>query len=352
MLVVGSALCGAVYYTPIYMSKPAPPPTENHLHTGGTSVVALTIENRWRGIFQKAKGIKLDYESTGSSEGIDRMIDGTYAIGFSHTPMTEGQKKKAHAKGGKVLQIPVALCAVVPIYNVKELKDKPPLHFTGPVLADIFLGKIERWNDPALKLLNKGVELPDTKITVVHREDSSGTTFLFASYLSETSAAWKKEVGPAKSKIDWPVGVAMPRNTGVASHVWETNGAIGYVDLIYVIYLNLNYGAMQNRDQTAFIHAKEPNITAALSGLVPELPEDLAFSLINRPGKDSYPICGGIWAVCYEAQPTANEKKVKDFLRWVNQDGQKYGTDLSLAPLPKELTERVEQRLQSIKAAR
>jgi phosphate transport system substrate-binding protein len=251
-----------------------------------------------------------------------------------------------------MLHIPVALCAVVPIYHLKELEGKPPLKLTGAVLADIFLGKISQWNDPALKALNEGVKLPDTKITVVHRKDSSGTTFLFAKYLGEVSPEWLKKIGPAKNDIKWPVGVEAYRNQGVAAEVWQTDGAIGYVDRIFAKYPGVEHAALQNRDQTAFIHADAPNMTAALKGMASELPEDLTFSLTNRPGKDSYPISGGIWAVCYESQPAADGKMVKEFLQWATHDGQTYVTEMTYAPLPEELIERVDKQLKLIKTGR
>jgi phosphate transport system substrate-binding protein len=158
----------------------------------------------------------------------------------------------------------VVLCAAVPIYSLKGLEEGPPLKFTGEVLADIYLGKIEKWNDPALKKLNEGVDLPDTPITAVHREDSSGTTFIFADFLYGSSEAWRQRVGPADSAVKWPVGVGATRNHGVASHVYTTEGAIGYVDLAQALAWKLAYGAVQNKDKTDFIHANSENMTASV----------------------------------------------------------------------------------------
>ena len=351
ILLVGGGLCFLVYSSPALLFREAKSPDSVHLKTGGTSVADIIIDNRWRNVYRKAKGIEVDYESTGSTAGIRQMIDGKYALAFTHAPLTEEQKKEARGKGGEVVQIPVVLCAVVPAYNVKELKDKPPLKFTGEVLADIYLGKIDRWNDPALKKLNEGADLPDTKITVVHRSDSSGTTFLITDYLAQESEAWRRQVGEAASEVKWPTGVGMNRNQNVKGHVATTEGAIGYVDLVHVSNGDLPYGAVQNKDKTAFIHAEAKNMTAAAQQVIADLPEDLAFNLINKPGKDSYPICGVIWAVCYQAQPASNQKKVVDFLHWATHEGQQFATSVSYAPLPDELVPRVEQRLQSIKAA-
>jgi phosphate transport system substrate-binding protein len=319
------------------------------LQMGGTSVVDFLVKNGWRTAYRKKQEVEIDYDSTGSTKGINGMLEGKYAVGFIHAPMTEEQKKKAETKG-EIVQIPVALCAVVPVYNIKELKGKPPVKFSGPVLADIFLGKIEKWNHPALKKLNDGVDLPDTKITVIHREEPSGTTLIFTDYLQEVSEEWRTKVGPASDRVKWPVGVGARRNHDVAIQVWLTDGAIGYVDLLHALGEDRQYGAVQNKDGQ-FIHAAAKNMTAAVQGLAADVPEDLTFKLTNRSGKEAYPICGGIWAVCFQAQPASRQKKLLDFLHWITHEGQEYATALSYAPLPPELTPRVEQKLNLIKAA-
>jgi phosphate transport system substrate-binding protein len=351
---VGSGLGVLVYYSPAFFIKNDEPPSYARLNTGGTSVVSFLLENKWRGVYRKEKGVEVDYDSTGSTQGVTQMIEKKYAIGFTHAPMTEEQRKEARGRGGEVVQVPVVLCAVVPIYNVKELKDKPPLKFTGGVLADIFLGKIDRWNNPALQKLNEGVGLPNTEITVVHRDDPSGTTSIFTDYLHGASAAWRKEVGAAGSKVKWPAGVGVARNHGVADAVYRTEGAIGYVDLLYASYGDgqLRHGAVRNKDDTDFIHAESEKMTAALNGLIDAIPDDLTFSLTNKPGKDSYPICGAVWAVCYQEQPASDQKRVVDFLHWVTHEGQKYAKDMSYAPLPEELVKRADGKLKLIKVAR
>ena len=202
--------------------------------------------------------------------------------------------------------------------------------------------------------LNEGVGLPDAKILVVHREDSSGTTSIFTDYLHGASAAWREEVGAAGSKVKWPAGVGVARNHGVADKVYRTEGAIGYVDLLYASYGDgkLQHGAVRNKGDTAFIHAESEKMTAALKGLIAAIPEDLTFQLTNRPGKDSYPICGAVWAVCYQAQPASDQKRVVDFLHWVTHEGQKYAKDMSYAPLPEELVGRADENIKLIKVAR
>lgn len=350
-LVVIVGLLGLLlYYAPAYMHQEEKKPSLPHLKTGGTSVVSIIMENGWRTAYRKEKEIEIDYDSTGSTSGNNKMIDGDFAIAFTHAPLSEKQMKQAKSKGGEVLHLPVVLCSVVPVYNIKELKKKPPLQLTGEVLGDIFLGKIERWNDPALRKCNEGVELPDTKITVVHREDSSGTTLIFSDYLQGASNAWEDKIGPARSEIRWPVGVGKERNEGVAKHVSKTEGAIGYVDLVHAWNLELPYAALQNSDKTAFVHAEAEKMTAAAQSMLPAIPDDLTFTLTNRSGKDSYPISGVIWAVCYQSQPAANEKMVLDLLNWVTHDGQRYAKKMSYAPLPEELVSRVEQKLKRIKS--
>lgn len=349
ILVIGAGACALVYYSPAFFIKEEKPPvTAAPLKTGGTSVVAIMMENRWRNAYRKERDAEVDYKSTGSTEGVKEMLEGNLAIAFTHAPLSEKQRRMADDKRGPVIQIPIVLCAVVPIYNVKELQGKPPLKFTGPVLADIFLGKIQRWDDPALKKLNEGVDLPDTPIVVVHREDSSGTTFLFTDYLQRVSDDWRNRFG-AHSTIQWPVGVGKARNLGVKTHVAHTEGAIGYVDLIYALPDEVQYGAVENKDRSAFIHAAAPNMTAALRAQLADIPEDLTFDLTNKSGKDSYPICGVIWAVCYQDQPVSVYGRLVSFLQWATHDGQRFATTLAYAPLPEELVGRVEKKVKSVR---
>jgi phosphate transport system substrate-binding protein len=352
LLLVGGGLAALIYYSPAFFAGEGKP-SSAQLKTGGTSVVSLMFDNGWRREYSKAKGVEIDYESTGSTKGIDGMIERRYAIAFTHAPLSDEQRKKAQDEGGEVLQIPISLCAVVPLYNLPQLKDKPPLKFTGAVLADIFLGKITRWNDPALARLNDGVTLPDTDIVVVHREDSSGTTLIFTGYLHETSEAWRQAVGRPANELKWPVGVGKARSHGVALHVRLTEGAIGYVDLAYAQGPHAGqFGAVQNKDATAFIHAEPRYMTAALKEQLDKVPGDLTFRLTNQPGADSYPISGGIWAVCYQNQPAATQQQVADFLSWATHKGQKIATLLSYAPLPPELVQRVDEKVKLIKAAK
>ncbi len=350
IVLAGAVIVGGSYFASKEFTKVEPRVRPPVLQMGGTSNVKVIMENRWRTGYRK-HGIEAKYDSTGSTKGIERMIAKKYAIAFTHARLAEDQMKEAKANGGDVVHIPVVLCAVVPIYNVKELKGKPPLKFTGEVLADIYLGKITRWDDEAIAKLNEGVELPATKIIIVHRSDSSGTTFIFADYLHAVSKAWRDKVAKPKSEIDWPAdSVGMERNDGVFEHVKITEGAIGYVDLVHVARTRMTYGALENQDKSAFIHPSAENLTAAAKSLAGHIPEDLTFSLVNQRGADAYPICGAIWAVCYQNQPAQQQKQIVDFLQWVTHDGQEFAGEDAYAPLPDELIERVDAKIKSIKA--
>ena len=352
LLGVGSALL--MYFTPHLFVHEAQAESHPRLKVGGTSTVFVIVDNRWRTKYLDEKGVEVNYESTGTTSGINRMLDGTYAIAFTHGPVTAEQREKAKAKGSDVVHIPVLLCGVAVVYNVKELNGKEPLKLTGDLLADIFMGKIKEWNDPAIKAINSGVDLPATKITVVHREDSSGTTQLFTDYLAAVSPTWKEKVGPPASEIKWPVGVGASRNLGVAIKVSETEGAIGYVDRMFTSYgeINLNAAAILNKDKTGFIRPEPENVTAAAAGNLAEISEELTINLANKSGKDSYPISGVVYAVCFQKQPEATRQQVADFLHWATHEGQPHAARMTYAPLPPELVARTDQKLDAMKAAK
>jgi phosphate transport system substrate-binding protein len=353
-VVVGLVLGLLIYFSPRFFSQEERQPTYPHLKLGGTSTVFEIAENRWKGKYREAKGVQIDYESKGTTAGVTNLIDGAYAIAFTHGPLSKEQRQKAREKGGDVVEIPVLLCGVAPVYNVKELKGKPPLKLTGELIADIFRGKLTKWNDKPLQDANPGVDLPPTKIIVVHREDSSGTTQLFTEYLVAVSKDWEKEVGPAASEVKWPVGEKAPRNLGVASLVAQTEGAIGYVDRMFTSYedMELDYAAVQNHDKTGYVRAEPENMTAAAAGFLSEIPDDLSFNLADKPGKDAYPISGVIYAVCYQKQPEATRGQVVDFLNWALHEGQTHAAKMTYAPLPPELVKRIDPKLEAIKGGK
>jgi phosphate transport system substrate-binding protein len=235
---------------------------------------------------------------------------------------------------------------------VKELKGKPPLQLTGEVLADIYLGKVKKWNDDKIKDANPGVDLPEKEIVVVHRKGPSGTTQLFVEYLAEVCPRWREKVGPPKSDVAWPVGEGEPRNLDLARKVSKTEGAIGYVDRMFTKFAewDLDYAAMQNKDKTAFVRAEPDNLTAAVSGILGKIPEDLGFNGVNQPGKDAYPITGVIYAMC--AKPSAEERqRVVNFLRWATHEGEAFAPKMTLAPVPAELVKAIDSKLDALASA-
>jgi phosphate transport system substrate-binding protein len=281
------------------------------------------------------------------------MADAEFAVAFTHAPMSDEQRKKAKEKSGEVVHLPILLCGVAAVYNVKELKGKPGLNLTGPVLADIFLGKIKTWNDPAIKKLNPDADLPATQIKVVHRSDSSGTTLIFTNYLATVSPAWREKFGPGRSEIKWPTGEGVPRTLGVVREVYNTEGAIGYIDRLFTSFeeMKLSAAAIQNKDGTAFVTAEPANMTAAVAGMFADIGDDLTFDPANRSGKASYPITGVIYAICYRKQPDDRQRTVHDFLKWATHEGQKFANPMRYATLPPELVHRVEQKLKSLESA-
>jgi phosphate ABC transporter phosphate-binding protein len=362
ILVVGAAIGLIAHYGIAYFKGYVVPNEDDeplsHLKLGGTSSAWFMVD-AWRSQYHNAKkNVAIDYESTGSTAGIGDTIDKKFMIGFAHSPMSAEQKERALKTGGEMVQIPVVICAVVPIYNLKELKGKEPIRFTPEALADIYLGNITMWDDDALQKINKQ-KLPHTPITVVHRQDSSGTTFIFTDYLDRASAsfdaarakAWQEKIGKPKSEIKWPVGVGKERSTGMASFVAETEGAIGYVELLHVYMHRLDYGAVQNTDKSDFLHAEPDNMEAAAKKAVSQLSDDLNFNPTNQPGAESYPICGAVWAICYKNQPSSNQRLVVDFLIWITHKGQYDTAARSYAPLPRKLVARIEEKLKTIAVA-
>jgi phosphate transport system substrate-binding protein len=317
---------------------------EARLNIGGATFV-YPMMDKWASIYYKEKGIKVNYNSIGSGGGIQQMIVKTFDFGCSDAPMNEEQRAKARATGGDVVHIPLVLGAVVPAYHLPGVAQ--PLQFTGPVLADIFLGKIKNWNDPALKELNPGIELPDQGIAVVHRSDGSGTTYILVEYLSKVSPEWKERVGTGTS-VNWPVGVGQKGNEGVTRFVEQTPGAIGYVELIFAFSRHVKYGAVRNRAGNAIL-ASLQTVTAAARAALTDIPEDLRYSLTDAPGQDSYPISGTNWAIVYVDPPAGKGRTIVDFLRWATHEGQEHAEALHYARLPEGLVQRLETKLAQIK---
>jgi phosphate transport system substrate-binding protein len=302
---------------------------------------------KWASAYVKDRGVEVNYTSTGSTNGVSSMTEGEKDFGCTDAPMSEEQMNTARSKGGEVFHLPLLMGGVVPLYNLEGIDQ--PLKFDGPVLADIFLGKIKKWNDPRLKQLNEGVNLPDLEVLPVHRSDGSGTTYIFTDYLSKVSDEWRKGPGHG-TVVKWPEGtVAQPKNDGVAGQVKRTKGAIGYVELIYALESKLNYGSVKNREGE-FITASLESVTVAASNALKDPPEDLRFSITDAPGKGAYPISGTVWAVVYQHQKNSDKAKaLADFFAWATHEGQQFTDELHYARLPNELAERVNKKLEGVR---
>jgi phosphate transport system substrate-binding protein len=244
---------------------------------------------------------------------------------------------------GKLLHIPTVAGADVVAYN---LTGNPALKLDADAIAGIFLGNIKKWNDPRLITLNPGVNLPDQEIIVVHRSDGSGTTYIWTDYLSKISPEWKEKVG-ANTSVNWPTGIGGKGNEGVAGQIKQTQGALGYVELIYAVQNKIPYADVKNASGT-FVKATLESITAAMA--TAQIPDDFRFSITNAAGKDAYPIAGATWLLVYQQQKDATKgKKLVEFLKWAAKDGEKMATDLQYASLPEDLQQRVLKRIDEIK---
>jgi len=287
------------------------------------------IYSKWFSEYNKLHpNVEINYQSIGSGGGIQQVTKQTVFFGATDGPMTAEQMQNAP---GKILHFPTVLGAVVPIYNLPNVSTE--LKFSGPVLADIFLGKITKWNDPAIAKLNAGVTLPATDITVAHRADGSGTTYIWVDFLSKLSPEWKSKVGVATS-VNWPTGVGGRGNEGVSGLVKQTPGAIGYVELIYALQNKIAYGSVMNMAGDA-VKATVESVTLAAAEAVKAMPPDFRVSITNAPGKGVYPISSFTWMLLYEnAKDKAQAKTMVDFMKWALTDGQKYCADLGYAPLP------------------
>jgi len=302
------------------------------------------IYTKWFSEYNKLHpDARINYQSVGSGAGIQQMIKKTVFFGATDGPMTDEQLQSAP---GKILHFPTVLGAVVPVYNVPGVSQE--LKFNGEVLANIILGKVTKWNDPAIAKLNAGVNLPSTDVTVVHRSDGSGTTYIFVDYLSKVSPEFKKTVGVATS-VKWPVGVGGKGNEGVAGLVSQTPGSIGYVELIYALQTRIAYGQVQNMNGK-FVKASTAAVTAAASAAASKMPSDFRVSITNAPGDDVYPISSFTWLLLYQdAQDKTQAKVMVEFMKWALTDGQKYAPDLGYAPVPTPVVDMEMKALGQIK---
>jgi len=313
---------------------------------GAGATFPFPIYSKWFSEYGKVNPkVQINYQSIGSGGGIRQLSNQTVFFGATDGPMTPEQMQQAP---GKVLHLPTVLGGVVPIYNLPGVKGE--LKFTGPLLADIFLGKITKWNDPAIAKNNAGVMLPATDITVVHRSDGSGTTYIWVDYLSKVSPEWMKKAG-VNTSVNWPTGLGGKGNEGVAGLVTQTPGSLGYVELIFALQNKIDFGSVQNMEGE-FVRATIASVTAAAGAAVKNMPKDFRVSITNAPGKGVYPVSSFTWLLLYEnPKDKMQSKAMVDFMKWALTDGQKFAPDLGYAPLPAEVVKLEMEALATIKVS-
>src|SRR5580704_10725289 len=305
------------------------------------------IYSKWFDDYHKKDtNIEINYQSIGSGGGIKQVTEGTVDFGASDGPMNDDQLKVFQDKHGfAILHFPTVLGAVVPTYNIPGVTGD--LNFTPEALAGIFLGKITKWNDPAIAGANKGVNLPGNDIVVVHRSDGSGTSYIWTDYLSKVSDEWKNKVGKGTS-VNWPVGLGGKGNEGVAGLVKQTPNSFGYVELIYAIQNNMPYGKVKNASGNV-VKADLASVTAAAAGAAKDMPADFRVSITNAPGKSAYPISSFTWLLIPEKfSDAAKRDAIKGFINWMLVDGQNEVEALSYAKLPKEVVAKEKQALAKV----
>ncbi len=310
---------------------------------GAGATFPYPMYSKWFSLYTKVDPTsRFNYQSIGSGGGIKQITEQTVDFGASDGPMTDEQLAAAP---GPIMHVPTVMGAVVLTYNVEGLATG--LRLTPEIIADIFLGRIIKWNDAALVAANPGVELPARDIVVVHRSDGSGTTYIFVDYLSKISEKWRDKVGRGTS-VSWPVGLGGKGNEGVTGLVKQTPFSLGYVELIYATSNKLPYASVKNK-AGEFVAPSLESVTAAAAESANEIPDDFRVSITNAPGAAAYPISGLTWLLVYEKQrDTEKGKKLVKFLDWMLKDGQKVAPDLHYAPLPAAVTAKVQASLAKI----
>jgi len=289
-------------------------------------------------------GVRVNYQSVGSGAGINQLLAHTVDFGATDTPLTDTQE--GQSTSGLIIHVPVTLGAVALSYNLASLPVSTHLTLTPALIAGIYLGKITSWDDALLKAANPGVTLPHKTITSVHRSDGSGTTGIFTHYLSAVSTDWQAKVG-AGTTVNWPVGVGGKGSAGVAAAVKSTDGAIGYVELAYVLQNSLPFAGVVNANGKTVL----PSLDGAKAdaGNVTTIPADLRFFIVNAPGDDSYPISGYSWVVVYQTQTnTAKGQAIANLLWWMAHEGQQYSASLNYVPLPAAIVTKDEAQIKSL----
>lgn len=305
------------------------------------------IYQRWVTEYGKAHpDVKIDYQSIGSGGGIKAITEKTVDFAGSDAPLSKSEKEKI---GAPVVHIPTVAGAVVLAYNLPGVND---LKLTGPIVAEIFMGKISKWNDPKIAQINQGVTLPDSAIVPVYRTDGSGTTYVFTNYLATQSEDFKGTVGMGK-QVAWPTGQGGKGNEGVAAGVQQSAGSIGYMELNYAEANKIPFALLQNKSG-AFVKASPESVSAAGAGAVAQMSESLAVNIWNQEGADAYPIAAFTYIIVYKdlnnIQDAAKKKALVDFLKWSLTDGSKLASEMAYAPLAQPVQAKALQVIESLQA--
>ncbi len=303
--------------------------------TGAGATFPYPIYSKWSDVYSQETGVKLNYQSIGSGGGIAQIKAATVVFGASDAPLPPDQLREIG-----LAQFPMVIGGVVPVVNIEGIAPGQ-LRFNGPLLADIYLGKVTKWNDPAVAAVNPGVKLPAIDITVVHRSDGSGTTFNWVDYLSKVSPEWKSKVGEGTS-VSWPAGVGGKGNEGVAAYVNRIKGSIGYVEYAYVLQNKMTYGQMQNR-AGQFVKPDVPSFQAAAASADWSKTQDFYLVLTDAPGAQAYPVTAATFILMYkQPKDPAGSKSALAFFKWCLEDGQKEAEALDYVPLPDPLVKQIE----------
>lgn len=306
--------------------------------TGAGASFPYPIYSKWFDEYHKQTGVQINYQSIGSGGGVRQTLARTVDFGASDAPMTDEELAQAERP---IVHIPTVIGAVSVVYNIPGVNDSG-LKLTPDVLADIFLGEIERWNDPRIVELNPDLKLPNLSIAVARRADASGTTYTFSDYLTSVSDKWAERVGTGRS-LNWPTGLGARGNEGVAGLVRQLPGAIGYVEQAYAEQNRLAQVALQNKDGNFVLPSLE---AASLAAAGVDMPADYRVSIVNPSGKDAYPIATFTWLLVYtDAWDYAQGKALADFLWWAIHEGQSYAPELDYAPLPDAVVKQLEETL-------
>ncbi len=313
---------------------------------GAGATFPYVIYSKWFDVYSKKSGVEFNYQSIGSGGGIKQVTEGTVDFGASDAFLTDPQMSAIKEKqGSDVVHIPTVMGAVVVTYNLPAAgKD---LRLSSDVLAGIYLGQITNWNDPKIAAINPGKTFPDQAIIVAHRSDGSGTTNIFTDYLMKVSKLWAVNIGKGTS-VNWPVGLGGKGNEGVAGLVKQSEGAIGYVELVYAVQNNLAYALLQNKSGN-FVQASFDAVSAAAASFADNMPSDFRLMITDGSGKEAYPICGFTWLLIYkDMKDKSKAQEIAKFLKWAMTDGQSYAKDLYYAPLPEAVAKLCLKKIDTI----